>query len=228
MRSNSQGEQRRRDPCTFCGKTNHRSRNCWENPANAERNQDRNHGQERRGNQQRNGPRRADHANQADVNMPILMMEHEKDEEKGKEPENDEISIHSCGVENEAIIDSGCSRHVCGKNYESKLLNVRRGPTIRVRMADRTSRESNKYGSLILRIKTERGPRKIGLGEVLYIEEITNLLLSMGMMTAKGAEFHMAKDHMTMSIGDIKTKITKREGENLYWLQIIEDDLRTN
>ena len=121
-----------------------------------------------------------------------MMRNVKNNKEKEKEPEDNKISIHSCEVENEAIINSGCSCHVCGKNYERKLVNMRRGPTICVRMADGMTRESNVYGLLILKIRTDSGPRKIGLGEVLYIEEITNLLLSVGMMTLKGAEFHMA------------------------------------
>ena len=108
------------------------------------------------------------------------------------------------------------------ENYKRKLVNMRRGPTICIRMADGTTRESNVYRLLILKIRTDSGPRKIRLGEVLYIKEITNLLLSVGMMTLKGAEFHMAQDHMTMTIGDIHTCIMKQGSKNLYRLQIIK------
>ena len=99
------------------------------------------------------------------MNIPILMMRDVKNnKEKEKEPEDDKISIHSCEVENKAIINSGCSHHVCRKNYKRKLVNVRRGPTIHVRMANGMTRESNIYRLLILKIRTDSGPRKIGLG----------------------------------------------------------------
>ena len=131
-------------------------------------------------------------------------------------------------MENKAIIDSGCSCHVCGKNYERKLVNMRRGPTICIRMADGMTRESNVYRLLILKIRTDSRPRKIRLGEVLYIEEITHLLLSIGMMMSKDAEFHMAQDHMMTTVGDIHTHIMKQGSKNLYRLQIIKDDVSIN
>ena len=121
-----------------------------------------------------------------------MMRDVKNNKEKEKEPEDNKILIHSCEVENKVIIDSGCSHHICGKNYKRKLVNMRRGPTICIRMADGTTRELNVYRLLILKIRTDSRPRKIRLGEVLYIEEITNLLLSIGMMMSKGAEFHMA------------------------------------
>ena len=195
MRLNSQSKKKRKqDPCTFCGKTNHRAKNCWENPLNSERNHNRVQNHKRRGNHQQNGSQRQDdRAQQVDMNIPILMMKDVKNnKEKEKEPEDNKISIHSCEVENEVIIDSRCSQHVCRKNYKRKLVNVRRGPTICIRMANGMTRESNIYRSLILKIRTDSGPRKIRLGEVLYIKEITNLLLSVGMIMSKGVEFHMA------------------------------------
>ena len=87
VRSNSESKKKRKqDPCTFCGKTNHRAKNCWENPPNSERNHNRVQSHKRRGNHQQNRSQRWDNrAQQVDVNIPILMM---------RDVKNDKFAFH--------------------------------------------------------------------------------------------------------------------------------------
>ena len=134
-----------------------------------------------------------------------------------------ELVINSCGTGGDVIIDSGCSRHVCGRTFRDKLTNWRTGPSIRVRVANGHTHVSSEYATLPITVKTDDGPRKIIIGEVLYVEEITNLLLSVGAMTAKGIDFTMSKDTMRMDLPNTSITIRKSPGENLYRLSVLSE-----
>ena len=134
----------------------------------------------------------------------------------------DEIAVHVVGRDGEVILDSGCSRHVCGKSFFGKLQNWRTGPPVRVRVADGSRHTSDQYVSLTLSIKTDDGPREIFISEVLYIEEITNLLLSIGSMTQKGINFTFSQDTLKMAMPTGSVTVRKSPLENLYKLQVLD------
>ena len=112
-------------------------------------------------------------------------------------------------------------KHACGKAYKDWLVNWRKGPTIGVRVADGTRYTSSSYASLPLRIETDEGPREIYIGEVIYIEEISNLLLSVGALSSKGVEFVIRGDTMQMTIPNGRVTVRKSEGINLYRLHVL-------
>ena len=118
----------------------------------------------------------------------------------------------------EALIDSGCSRHACGKLFKNWLTNWKKGPTVTVRVADGTKYTSSDYASLLVEINTENGWKRINISNVLYIEELSKLLLSVGAMAAKGVEFNFVKGLMTMTIKDSTVTVTRAPGKNLYKL----------
>ena len=95
----------------------------------------------------------------------------------------DEIALNTMKLEGAAIFDSGCSHHVCGYHFREKLIGWHMGPTVSIWVANRKWHTSDQYASLLLTISTNEGPREVIFSEVLYIEEITNLLLSVGVMT---------------------------------------------
>ena len=99
--------------------------------------------------------------------------------EHGKATEN----IAECTNEGrEALIDSGCSCHACGKLFKDWLTNWKKGPTVTVRVANGTKYTSSDYASLPVKINTENGQKKINISNVLYVEELSSLLLSVGAM----------------------------------------------
>ena len=58
--------------------------------------------------------------------------------------------------------------------------------------------------------------KKINISSVLYIKELSSLLLSVSAMAEKGIEFKFAKGLMKMTIADSTVTVTKAPGENLY------------
>ena len=128
----------------------------------------------------------------------------------------DEIALNTMKLEGAAIFDSGCSRHVCGRHFREKLIGWHTGPTVSVRVANGKRHTSDQYASLPLTISTDEGPREVIFSEVLYIEEITNLLLSVGVMTQRGAIFTFTKDSMTMEHPSMTVTVQKSTDENLY------------
>ena len=58
------------------------------------------------------------------------------------------------------------------------------------------------------------------IGKVLYIKELSSLLLSIGVMTAKGVEFTISKGLMTMTLPSGTVTVPKAKGENLYRLRV--------
>ena len=208
--ASAQSEKKKQMTCDTCGKNGHTSARCFQNRGRGNRGRGRGHGRRGRG--------RDGEANGASADVPLLMV-------TGAHGKNtsSELVINSCGTGGDVIIDSGCSRHVCGRTFRDKLTNWRTGPSIRVRVANGHTHVSSEYATLPITVKTDDGPRKIIIGEVLYVEEITNLLLSVGAMTAKGIDFTMSKDTMRMDLPNTSITIQKSPGENLYRLSVLSE-----
>ena len=217
--SSAQIDKRKKPVCDTCGRDNHTTDKCFQNQrGRGGRGRSRGRGRGQRGRSRQNEAQ----ADEVVDDIPILLMDEEEVEEVNiTVRENPTGSIRNG---REALIDSGCSRHACGKSFKSWLTDWRDGPTVTVKVADGSRYSSSRYASLPVQIDTDKGLKQIVIGEVLYIEELSNLLLSVGAMTAKGVEFAIAKGHMTMILPGGTVTVPKAMGENLYRLHVFPID----
>ena len=61
-------------------------------------------------------------------------------DESSEEEQPEEIAVYATKLEGAAILDSGCSRHVCGRQFHDRLTGWHTGPTVSVRVATRHPR----------------------------------------------------------------------------------------
>ena len=223
--NSAQGDKKRVLFCEECGKQGHTTDKCYKihgYPRDGRGGR----GSRSRGRGQRGrGGRGNGRAGEASNKLIIMMTDDEIERDETSEDaigKGDEIAVHEVGRDGEVILDSGCSRHVCGKSFLGKLQNWRTGPPVRVRVADGSRHTSDQYASLTLSIKTDDGPREIFISEVLYIEEITNLLLSIGSMTRKGINFTFSQDTLKIAMPTGSITVRKSPPENLYKLHIFD------
>ena len=149
------------------------------------------------------------------------------DDNTSTAPHN-KITLNTTKLNGAAIFDSRCSHHVCGYHFHEKLIGWNTGPTVSIQVANGKWHTSDQYASLLLTISTDEGPREVIFSEVLYIEEITNLLLLVGVMTQRGATFTFTKDSMTMEHPSMTITVQKSADENLYQLQFLNSSDRPN
>ena len=149
-------------------------------------------------------------------------------DEPPNEERLDEIALYTTRLEGAAILDSGCSHHVCGRQFHERLTAWHTGPTVSIRVANGKRHTSNRYASLPLTIAMDDGPRDVIFSDVLYIEEITNLLLSVSVMMEQGATFTFTHDTMQLVHPSIMITVKKNANENLYQLQLLDADVSFN
>ena len=223
--NSAQGERKRDLFCELHGKGGHSTEQCHKlngdgphNDGRAGRGRSRGRGRgQHRGN-------RSGLANAAARGPTVLMIMNESPDDELLE----EIAVYATSLEGAAILDSGCSRHVCGRQFRDRLTGWHTGPTVSVRVANGERHTSNRYASLPLTIATDDGPMDVIFSDVLYIEEITNLLLSVGVMTDRGATFTFARDTMQMVHPAMSITVRRNADENLYRFQLLDAGVRIN
>jgi hypothetical protein len=111
---------------------------------------------------------------------------------KQKDEEN-AMAAHSRDAP-EIIIDSGCLRHVCGTKMKQYMTEWCHRPKVKVMVADGKTHESNLYGTIIATVTTKTGSQDVKINNVLDIEEICNMLLSVSVVAQRiNGEFTRGK-----------------------------------
>ncbi len=95
---------------------------------------------------------------------------------KQKDQENTMVA-HSRDAP-EIIVDSGCLRHMCGTKMKQYMTEWHDGPRVKVMVADGKTHKSNLYGTITVTVTTKAGPQDVKINNVLYIDKICNMLLS--------------------------------------------------
>jgi hypothetical protein len=95
---------------------------------------------------------------------------------KQKDKEN-AMAAHSRDAP-EIIIDSGCLRHMCGAEMKQYMMEWHHGPRVKVTVADGKTHKSNLYGTITATVTTKTGPQDVKIDNILYIDKICNMLLS--------------------------------------------------
>ena len=216
--NSAHGEKKRDLFCEYHGKCGHATDQCHKlngsHPRGGSGRAGRGRGRGQGQTNQRGG--RNGNAHSTSDDLPRLMV----DDDTCTAP-RDEIALNTTKLKGAAIFDSRCSCHVCSYHFCKKLIGWHTGPTVSIWVANGKQHTSDQYASLLLTISTDEGPREVIFSEVLYIEEITNLLLLVGVMTQQGATFTFTKDSMTMEHPSMTITVQKSTDENLYRLQFL-------
>ena len=125
------------------------------------------------------------------------------------------------------VVDSGCSRHVCGASMKKFVKQWRNGPKIRVSVADGTIHESNLYCTLEVKIMTSKGPQTIQIDDVLYIEDLCSMLLSISRICQKGYDVKFRENTCEIhGPQGVDINIIRPEGDTLFRIPILEGHSR--
>jgi hypothetical protein len=186
-------------PCDVCGKNGHSSAKCFKNPNRR--------GAGRGGNRGRGRGRSRNDAQVTEMaEIPVMHLpgeNHESNEEYDVENlwgrKDDKILLAVPPEERlEIIIDSGCSRHVCGATFKPYLSEWRTGPEVRVRVADGNKHTSNTYGTLQAMVETANGVQEMTIRDVLYVEPIHSMLVSVSMLCSNGYKVNFEENRCTL------------------------------
>ncbi len=187
-------------PCDVCRKNGHSSMTkCFKNPSRW--------GTGRGGNcRQGQGRLRNDAQATEMAEIPVMHLpgkNHESNEEYDVEnlwgQKNIKILLAVPPKEQlEIIINSGCSRHVCGATFKPYLLEWRTGPEVRVRVADGNKHTSNIYGTLQAMVETANGVQEMTICDVLYVEPIHSMLVSVSMLCSNGYKVNFEENRCTL------------------------------
>ena len=140
------------------------------------------------------------------------LFRREKEELVLLTPPNDHLGI---------IIDSGCSRHVCGAAFKEYLHDWREGPEVTVRVADGNPHTSKKYGIFRALVETAKGPQKITIKDVLYVEAIRSMLVSVSMLCSNGYTVDFSGNKCVLHDPQGQTlEVMKKASEQLFRLPL--------
>jgi len=133
------------------------------------------------------------------------------------------------GDQLDVIIDSGCSRHVCGSAFEEYLYEWREGPEVMVRVADGNPHTSKKYGTFRAQVVTAKGPRQITIKDVLYVEAIRSMLVSVSMLCSNGYTIDFHGNQCILHDPQGQTlKVMKKAHEQLFKLPLMSTNSQKN
>jgi hypothetical protein len=98
----------------------------------------------------------------------------------------------------EIIINSGCSRHICGAMFKPYLSEWRTGPEVRVRVADGNKHTFKTYGTLRAMVETTNGVQETTFCNILYVELIHSMLVSVSMLCSNGYKVNFEENRCTL------------------------------
>ena len=218
-------KEKKFQPCDVCGKPGHSAAKCFKNGYRR--------GAYRGGKVGRGRGRRQDEIKASEIEeFPVNFMpaeQIEKDEKceianlfrRGREelvlltPPNGQLGV---------VIDSGCSRHVCGAAFKKYLSNWRDGPEVTVRVADGSPHTSKKYADFRARVMTATGPQTITIKNVLFVDAIRSMLVSVSMLCSNGYTVDFRGNKCTLHASQGQTlEVMKKEQEQLFRLPLTSD-----
>ena len=216
--------ERKFPPCDVCGKFGHSSKRCYQ------RNQRRGAEDGRRQPKSRKKHDRNGRASEVSVipmfyfpEMGVNDKEIDEITNLWGQPSDGEATAARIVNGDKLVMDSGCSHHVCGASMKKFAKDWRNGPKIRVSVADGKVHESNHYCSLEVRIMTTKGLRTIQIDDVLYVEDLCSMLLSVPRMCQKGYDviFHDNTCEICSPHG-VDINIVKSKEDTLFKIPILE------
>jgi hypothetical protein len=107
---------------------------------------------------------------------------------KQKDKEN-VMAAHSRDAP-EIIINSGCSRHVCGTKMKQHMMEWCHGPRVKVTVADGKTHESNLYGMITATVMTKTMYDMSGNGKLL-LEVLTGRVGHLEMLKPFGCRVYI-------------------------------------
>ena len=119
------------------------------------------------------------------------------------------------------VIDSGCSIHVCGAAFAKYMSEWHDGPEVTVRVADGNPHISKRYGTFRARVETANGARNLVIRDVLFVEPIQSMLVSVSKLCRGGysVDFHGNRCTLRDSQGQT-LEVLKKAQENLFRLPL--------
>ena len=224
--ANSIQNGRKYPPCDTCGKNGHSAARCFKNGYRRGGNRS-GRGGRGRGRQKEEARASEITDEDQDVEFPVMFLPVERDENDEEytienlfrreelvlvTPQSDRLGV---------IIDSGCSRHVCGAAFKEYLHDWRDGPEITVRVADGNPHTSRRYGTFRARVETANGVKPITIRNVLYVEAIRSMLVSVSMLCNNGYSVDFRGNRCTLHDPQGQTiEVMKKVGENLFRLPL--------
>ncbi len=76
------------------------------------------------------------------------------------------------------VIDSGCSRHIVGKNFEKYFVSRTNIKPVTLKLPDGKTYTSNEKVSMSLRVHSIQGPKTLKLSDVIFVPTLNQCLIS--------------------------------------------------